>query len=61
MKAMTRELVKCDAELRKLTEQLHDHTWDPDELANVREDIDALLDKRNALTYGTARGIGKAL
>lgn len=46
----SRAVDRCDAELRKLQEQLHDNTWDPDELANVREDIDDLLEQRAALT-----------
>lgn len=50
MRSTTRELAACDAELRKLTEQLHDLTWDPDELACLREDIDQWLDRRLALS-----------
>lgn len=53
---MPGELDRCDAELRKLWEQLHDSTWEPDELACVREDIDQWLDRRNAISNGTARG-----
>jgi len=45
----TRDLAKCDAELRKLTERLRDG-YDPDDLANLREDIDAWLDHRLRLT-----------
>ena len=40
MRSTIRELAACDAELRKLSEQLHDHTWDPDEVACVREDVE---------------------
>lgn len=46
MRAMTREIDKVDADLRKLREQLHDSTWDPDELGCIRDEMDALLDKR---------------
>ena len=55
MRSMTREIVRCDAELRKLWEKLQDHGYDPDELANLREDCDLWLDRRNALSNG-ARG-----
>lgn len=55
-RSMPGELDRCDAELRKLAEQLHDHTWDPDDAANLREDIDAVLDRRLAISNGTARG-----
>lgn len=49
MASTIRELARCDAKLRDLAGQLHDRTWDPDELACVREDIDEWLEKRYAL------------
>lgn len=52
MASATRELAKCDANLRKLAEQLHDHTWDPDEVACIREDLDEWLEKRLAISEG---------
>jgi hypothetical protein len=55
MRAMTRELVKCDAALHELWLQLHDQTWDPDELACVREDIDLWLERRYALQTQAVR------
>lgn len=56
---MTMELAKCDADLRDLVSTrstLQAQGWDPDELANLSEDIDDLLDRRNVLSSGTARG-----
>ena len=55
----SRELARCDAELRKLAAQrfalMTPECWDPDELACIREDIDQWLDRRLALINGTAR------
>lgn len=59
MRSMTRELAHCDAELRKLTERLRDG-WDPDEAANLREDIDQWLDRRIALSRGGTRSSHRA-
>ena len=60
MRAMTREVARCDAELRKLAAQrfalMTPECWDPDELACIREDIDQWLDRRLALSSGTVRG-----
>lgn len=47
-----RELAEVDAQLRDLTTQLHDCTWDPDELGCIREDIDQLLERRLELGRG---------
>ena len=52
---MTRELVKCDAELTKLRE-VRDQATCPDDYATACEDIDTALDLRLALMNGTARG-----
>jgi hypothetical protein len=50
MRRMTQEIVAVDAQLRALTEQLHDNTWDPDELGCIRDEIDDLLDQRLTLS-----------
>ena len=54
MKAMTRELARCDDRLRAKVRDLH-RTTDPSEYADIREDIDELLDTRQAIINGTAR------
>ena len=55
MRSMTREVAAVDANLRTLVTQLHDNTWDPDELGCIRDDIDEALDRRLVLTSGHAR------
>lgn len=45
-------LEEVDAKITDLQTQLHDHTWDPDEAATIRVEIDQLLDQRQALTNG---------
>jgi hypothetical protein len=55
MRSMTRELVEIDQHLTKLQRQLHDHTWEPDEIAALRVDIDTWLERRHSITTGTAR------
>ena len=55
MRSMTREIVRCDAELRKLRE-VRDQATCPDDYATACEDIDTWLERRLALMNGTARG-----
>jgi hypothetical protein len=55
MRAMTRDLVACDAKLQDKRRRLLAEN-DPDEAATLREDIDDLLDQRFALSEGRARG-----
>lgn len=53
MQPMTRLTIQVEAldrELHLLRVQLHDNTWDPDELGCIRDEIDALLDRRLALS-----------
>ena len=57
MRSMTREVAAVDADLRDLVSQLHDNTWDPDELGCIRDDIDEALDRRLVLTSGQARRV----
>lgn len=52
MRRMTRDLVLLDAQIADLNTQLHDSTWDADELDTIRVEIDRLLEQRQALTHG---------
>lgn len=55
MRAMTREIAQCDADIRRTRfDQLAE--TDPDEYASLGEDIDELLELRLALSEGRARG-----
>lgn len=51
MQAMT-PLTELDNKLTTLRAQLHDNTWEPNEKAAVRVEIDLLLEQRQALTDG---------
>lgn len=55
-RATTQTLADLDTKLTTLRAQLHDNTWEPDEKAAVRVEIDQLLDQRQAITTGRARG-----
>lgn len=52
MRAMTQTLVELDNKLTTLRAQLHDNTWEPDEKAAVRVEIDQLLEQRQTLVHG---------
>lgn len=54
MRRMTHQLVTLDAQLRDLSAQIHDHTWGPAEIEQIRGEIDALLERRLALSQGRA-------
>jgi hypothetical protein len=52
---MTRELVDIDNHLRDLATQLHDNTWNPDEIAELRVELDQWLERRHSISTSTAR------
>ena len=54
MRSMTRQIAEVDQRIEAKRRRLAD-TWDPSDLADLREDIDALLDERQRLTGGTHR------
>ena len=54
MRSMTRLIAEVDARLQ-LKRRLLAEAADPDDLASLYEDIDALLEERTRLTGGTHR------
>lgn len=52
MRATAQTLTDLDTKLTTLRAQLHDNTWEPDEKAAVRVEIDQLLEQRQVLTDG---------
>ena len=54
MRSMTRQIAEIDQRIEAKRRRLA-NTWDPSDLADLREDIDELLDERVRLTGGTHR------
>ena len=54
MRSMTRQIAEIDQRIEAKRRRLAD-TWDPSDLADLRESIDELLEERTRLTGGTHR------